>query len=139
MRKQNVLLLVMTLVVALGCSSSGSTRSENVAKQRDKDTVTNKNNVGRDLAYYLQQVPGVIVSGSGNNVDVNIRGSASFMASTSPLFVIDGQPVGNNYSNVNSMINVNDIDYVRVLKGSEAAAYGVRGGNGVIEIFTKKD
>ena len=139
MRIQNALLLVIALVLALGCSSTDSTRRENVADQPNKDTITNKNNVGRDLAYYLQQVPGVIVSGTGNNVDVNIRGSASFIASTNPLYVIDGQPIGDNYSEVNNMINVNDIDYVRVLKGSEASVYGVRGGNGVIEIVTKKD
>jgi len=109
------------------------------ATTKPRNTVTDKNHVGQNLAYYLQQVPGVLVSGSGSNIKVNIRGSASFISSTSPLYVIDGQAVGNSYSQANNMINVRDIDHVKVLKGSEASTYGVRGGNGVIEIFTKND
>lgn len=137
MRTRHVFLLVMTLVVALGCVSAGSTRNEDSA-DRPKNTVSDPNNIARDLAYYLRQVPGVIVSGAGNNVSVNIRGASSINAGTSPLYVIDGQAIGTNYSQVNSIINVRDIDYVRVLKGTDAAIYGVRGGNGVIEIVTKK-
>jgi len=137
MRIPNVFLLVMALVVALGCTSTGSTRNEKFA-DRPNNTVTDENDVARDLAYYLRQVPGVIVNGNGNNATVKIRGAVSINAGTNPLYVIDGQAVGTDYAQVNGMINVKDIDYVRVLKGTDAALYGVRGGNGVIEIITKK-
>lgn len=40
---------------------------------------------------------------------------------------------------VNNMLSPTNIDYVRVLKRGDATIYGLRGGNGVIEIFTKKD
>ncbi len=46
--------------------------------------------------------------------------------------------MGTSYTHVNNMLNVNDINYVKVLKGSDAAIYGVRGGNGVILIVMRK-
>ena len=72
---------------------------------------------------------------------------------TSLLFVIDGVPVKNSLSNIQtnngndndvdfgnaiSDINPNDIASVSILKGPSAAAlYGSRAGNGVVLITTK--
>src|SRR5690625_6462279 len=75
--------------------------------------------------------------GSQGNQIVTIRGINSFNSGIEPLFVINGQIIGSSYSQANSMVNVRDIDYVRVLKGPDAATYGVRGGNGVVLIVTK--
>ncbi len=58
--------------------------------------------------------------------------------SNRPLFVVNKQQVGRNYSVVNSIVDVNDIEHIEVLKGSEAGSrYGLRGSNGVIIIKTK--
>jgi len=130
----SILTLSLTFVLA-GCSSVGNSVSDT---SDDDGRITNENNYYRNLADYLVKVPGVNVRGSGNNVDIVIRGINSFQLGTSPLFVIDGNTVGNSYSQANNMLNPEDIDYVRVLKGSDAAIYGVRGANGVIEITTKK-
>ncbi|MDR1171621.1 MAG: TonB-dependent receptor plug domain-containing protein, partial [Bacteroidales bacterium] len=77
-----------------------------------------------DIYQVLMRIPGVMVSGR----QVSIRGMGS------PLLVIDGLPT--EIEDLD-MINVYDVAQVDVLKGSNAAIYGSRGGNGVIIIFTK--
>lgn len=128
--------LLLSLVFA-GCSSVGSQVAGDNS-ERPEGSVSDDMNYYRSLADYLHQVPGVNVHGSGDNVTVTIRGVNSFNSGTSPLYVIDGNAVGNSYSQANNMVNPRDIDYVRVLKGTDAAIYGVRGGNGVILIVTRK-
>lgn len=128
-------ILTLSLLFAAGCSST----SNSVSKSGDDDgRVSNEKDYYRSLADYLTKVPGVNVSGSGDNAYVTIRGISSFNSGNTPLYVVDGQAVGNNYSQANRMVNPQDIDYVRVLKGPDAAIYGVRGANGVIVIVTKK-
>ncbi len=139
--------LISTLFLIAGCSSTEPVSSaqegsdtphielENI---RPADGISDDRDNYRNLADYLYRVPGVNVRGSGSNAVVTIRGINSFQSGIEPLFVIDGQVAGSSYSQVNSNLNVRDIDYVRVLKGSDAAIYGVRGGNGVIEIVTRK-
>ncbi len=65
---------------------------------------------------------------------VRIRGRISLNTDTNPLYVVDGNPIGDP-----SMINPDDIESVEVLKGPNATAiYGQRGDNGVVVITTKK-
>lgn len=85
------------------------------------------------------KMPGVsIMQTSGDpegNVMVRVRGASSVTAGNDPLYIIDGVPVDNGLSNLNS----NDIESIEVLKdASSAAIYGSRGANGVIIITTKK-
>jgi TonB-dependent SusC/RagA subfamily outer membrane receptor len=134
--KSKLLLSIITLsLLFAGCSSTGNSASTN---EEDDGRISNENDYYRSLADYLTKVPGVNVRGSGDNAYVTIRGISSFQSGNTPLYVIDGQTVGNNYSQANNMVNPQDIDYVRVLKGPDAAIYGVRGANGVIVIVTKK-
>ena len=68
----------------------------------------------------------------GASIDIKIRGSTSFSASSSPLVVVDGF-VGA------TMPQQNDIESIEILKDASAAAiYGSRGSNGVILVTTKK-
>lgn len=65
---------------------------------------------------------------------VRIRGIGSF-GSTSPLYVIDGVPMGTTIRD----FSPNDIASVQVLKDASAAAiYGSRAANGVVIITTKQ-
>ena len=85
----------------------------------------------------------------GGGVSVLIRGAASTGAGNSPLYVIDGFPVGDtdvepggsyDYGSRNPLntINPNDIESIEVLKDASASAiYGARAANGVILITTK--
>lgn len=134
--KSKLLFSILTLsLLFAGCSSTGNT----VSNSGDDDgRISNEKDYYRSLADYLTKVPGVNVSGSGDSAYVTIRGISSFQSGNTPLYVVDGQAIGNNYSQANNMVNPQDIDYVRVLKGPDAAIYGVRGANGVIVIVTKK-
>jgi TonB-dependent SusC/RagA subfamily outer membrane receptor len=71
------------------------------------------------------EVSGVVVSGRS----VQIQQGKSFFGSSTPLFVINGVIV-NSIDNVNPL----EVRSIEVLKGSQAAIYGVRGANGVISI-----
>ena len=65
---------------------------------------------------------------------VRIRGIGSF-GSTSPLYVIDGVPMGTTIRD----FSPNDIETLQVLKDASAAAiYGSRAANGVVIITTKQ-
>ena len=89
------------------------------------------------LETYLRRTPGVTLQGSGNNAKVTIRGVNSFTQNTEPLFVINGNPVGNTYSRAANVVRGMEIKSVRVLKGSDASLYGVRGSGGVVIITAK--
>lgn len=92
------------------------------------ETLYNYSNV----AQLLQgRIPGVFVSGD----KVIIRGISTLTGSTDPLFLVDNLPVDAEYA---LSMGVTDIDRIEVLKGPEAAVYGIRGANGVIAIYTKR-
>ncbi|MFV0290413.1 MAG: SusC/RagA family TonB-linked outer membrane protein [Mangrovibacterium sp.] len=84
------------------------------------------------------KMPGVITtqtSGAPGADDVNIyiRGQASFAGDNQPLVMVDG--VEREFS----QIAPDDIESISVLKDASATAvYGVRGANGVILITTKR-
>jgi len=109
-----------------------------------------------NVANALQgKVSGVQITQAGGAVGASqrilIRGNSSFN-SNDPLIVIDGVPMdGGSGSQLGSDgkgfldtgtglndINPNDIENISVLKGGSAALYGMRAGNGVILITTKK-
>lgn len=110
------------------------------AGNNDKDRPeVNDNNTGKgknrkmntynDIYQMIRsEVSGVTVSGRS----VQIQQGHSFIGSGAPLFVINGVVV-NTIDEVNPL----EVKSIKVLKGSEAAIYGVRGSNGVISITLK--
>ena len=82
----------------------------------------------------------------GGGISIRIRGATSITASSDPLYVIDGQPVGTGAgggialggSDPLNFVNPNDIESITVLKDASAASiYGVNAANGVVIITTK--
>jgi TonB-linked SusC/RagA family outer membrane protein len=87
---------------------------------------------GQMAGVQIQQTSGA----PGSGLTVRVRGTGSISAGNSPLYVVDGYPLGQD--NI-SMINPNDIESIDVLKDASAAAiYGSRGANGVVLITTKR-
>lgn len=128
-----VAILALSVFFIQGCASS-----EETVRESDSDSKISVGNSSITLADYLSRLPGVNIQGSGDNISINIRGSQSISGTNQPLFVINKQQVGRNYSVVNSIVDVNDIESIEVLKGSEAGSrFGLRGSNGVIIIKTK--
>ena len=101
------------------------------------------------------KVAGVQVTGTSGSVGATsrivLRGNSSITGNNEPLYVVDGVPIDNrSFGNAGSGggvdlpngaadINPDDIESISVLKGPNAAAlYGLRAGNGVIVITTKR-
>lgn len=96
-----------------------------------------------DLMYLLQtRVPGLNVSGGY----LRIGGPTSFLtdkpSQQEPLVMIDGVAI--NGDDGETMLRINstsprDVERIDVVKYGGGAAYGARGANGVILIYTKKE
>lgn len=94
--------------------------------------------VYQSLADYLVTRSNVVVKGTGDNVQLQIRGMNSIMGDTRPFIYVDGIGFGRSYANVNRTLDPNNIKSVRVLSSlSELATYGENGNSGVILITTK--
>ena len=86
---------------------------------------------------YLATQRGVWVDGSGRSARIHMNG-ADYPAQ--PLFVIDHVVIGYDFSRVWALAPMRDVASVRAIRPTEAdaARYGARGGNGVIEITMKR-
>jgi iron complex outermembrane receptor protein len=80
----------------------------------------------------------------GGGMSIRIRGATSINASSDPLYVVDGLPIGTGGGLATggrdplNFLNPNDIESITVLKGGEAASiYGANAANGVVIIQTK--
>lgn len=134
------------IVVGYGKSTKAKL-TDNVAKINSESIkeVPNANFqnaiVGKAAGVRVNQTNGKLESG----FNINVRGSASISAGTSPLYVIDGIPMINtdestNGAPVNPLVTLSatEIESIEILKdASSAAIYGSRGSNGVILITTK--
>jgi len=83
----------------------------------------------------------------GGGLSIRVRGTASVNASSEPLYVVDGVPIGNGggisacpagCGDPLNFLNPNDIESITILKDAAAAAiYGTNASNGVVLITTK--
>jgi TonB-dependent SusC/RagA subfamily outer membrane receptor len=90
------------------------------------------------LSDMIAKLAGVEVAGRGYNMHFKVRGANSFYSGSDPLFVLNGRPVGTDFSQIVTVIDPNMVTSIRVLKGPDATIYGSRGANGVITIRTKE-
>ena len=125
-----------SIIVAYGTAkkssftgSAGTVKSESLQKR----TVSN---VSKALEGMVAGITTTAGSGQpGEGASIQIRGTGSINASSSPLYVVDGIP----FDGTLSSINPNDIETMTVLKDASASAlYGARAANGVIMITTKR-
>ncbi|WP_121196342.1 SusC/RagA family TonB-linked outer membrane protein [Mucilaginibacter gracilis] len=141
----------LTIVLEIGSAQLNevvvSTGYQTLPKERATGSFVQINNellnrrVGTDIISRLEGVvPGLLfnrntINGTAGAVDISIRGTNTLYANAQPLIVIDGFPYDGDFNN----INPNDVESVTVLKDAAAASiWGVRSGNGVIVITTKK-
>ena len=130
---------VMIAALVAACASGGSSTNELPAPS----TVTAgdmERNPGDPIERVLQSKdPSLQVSSRPAGLSVTIRGSSSFVSGTSPLYVLDGVPVQPGPGGLLTGLNPYDIESIKVLKNpADIALYGMRGGNGVIVITTKR-
>ncbi len=145
-------IFLSTIMLSMSCSKQNVTSNSNNNNSTMYGEVQNsRNNTGSTVVieenntmqnatmdYYLQQVAGVNITGTGASATVTIRGVNSFVSNIEPLFLINGQAM-NNFSTVYYLCNANNIKSVAVLKDAASCSlYGSRGANGVISITLKK-
>ncbi len=124
-------------VVVVGYGTQKKINLTGAVEVIDNKALENRpvNNVSNLIA---GQVAGVTaISGGGqpgkDGSSISIRGNSTFGGSNAALVIVDG--VESSLDN----IDPNDIDNISVLKdASSSAIYGVRGGNGVIIVTTKR-
>jgi len=150
---EDVQQLSEVVVTALGVERSTKALQYSVSEVNgSKFTEARENNIGNAL---VGRIAGVNVtkasSGPAGSTRVVIRGNKSLGGSNQPLYVIDGIPIdnsgfgqagvwgGHDEGDGLTSINPDDIESITVLKGANASAlYGSRGGNGVVNITTKR-
>jgi len=134
-------LLLIAPVSLCACAHSGPNQATVPASSTVTSEDIERNAPGRPVEEALMgRVSGVVVERTpGGGVAVRIRGAASFMSSTRPLYVLDGTPFEPGPNGFLAGLNPRDIESIRVLKdAAETAIYGIRGANGVIVITTKR-
>ena len=124
----SVILILLFTGLFYACGSTSTTSAT-----PDKDMDLGYNN----LLDMLRRQPGLTISGNGPNASVTIRGFRSVEGTNEPLFIIDGAPLGFGYGAASS-VDVTTVESIKVLSPAQSGLYGSRGGNGVVQISTKK-
>ena len=138
-RKSAVAVLLFSF--AAGC---GGKKPQSAPVPKDQATVTADDmskHTEEPIEKMLQgKVPGLIVSRTGDGqIAVQIRGATSFAERTqTPLYILDGLPFSPGKGGVLSGVDPYSIAEIKVLRGTDAAIYGIEGANGVILIKTKR-
>ena len=82
------------------------------------------------------RVPGVSVTGTGDNTQVQIRGVTSLSGNNGPYCLLDGVPVP---LDVLANLPARDVETIEVLKGGQAAIFGSQGSAGVLAVYTRRN
>ncbi len=127
------------VIVSTGYQTLPKERATGSFVQIDSTLVNRR--VSTDVLSRLEGiVPGLLFNrntnaSSNGSLDISIRGHSTLFSNDQPLVVVDNFPYDGNLSN----INPNDVASITILKDAAAASiWGVRSGNGVIVITTKK-
>lgn len=119
-----------------------STGYQQIPKERATGSFVQLNNeilnrkVSTGILDRLEDVTsGLDVDRRSGQANFDLRGRSTILANDQPLIVLDNFPYEGDLNN----INPNDVESITVLKDAAAASiWGVRAGNGVIVITTKK-
>jgi TonB-dependent SusC/RagA subfamily outer membrane receptor len=133
------LALLVSVAISAGCAAATA-----IPEESSRSLVT-----AEDLERYPgepiervieRKVPGVVViRTTDGGFALRIRGASSYDGSGSaPLYVLNGLPIQTGREGAVPDLNPYDIESIKVLRGGDAAIYGIDGANGVILITTKK-
>jgi hypothetical protein len=113
-----------------------STKKERNTTKRKQNSNRESDAIPKNYFYFSSifdmiraEVSGVSIKGTS----VIIEGATTFGGSNEALYILDGTPVTDI-----STIPPGDVSSIKLIKGPEAAFYGIRGGNGVLVITTRR-
>lgn len=136
-----VALVAVPLATSLACASAGPKDTGPSRPQHSTDTSSLVNADGKSMEdLFVGRFPGVTVSRTnGGGLQIRIRGgSNTFFGNDEPLYVVDDTPLAPGSGGI-VFLNPYDIQKIEVLKNpADIALYGIRGGNGVVKITTKR-
>ena len=140
-RHAHMALMIAPLLTVLACASAPAKDTDPPRSNYTPDSASIANGDGKSIENLLAgRFPGVTVeAANGGGLQIRIRGgSNSFYGSDEPLYVLDDTPLPPGSGGI-VFVNPYDIKNIQVLKNpADVAVYGIRGGNGVIKITTKK-
>ena len=122
--------------IRLAADDAQARRRLNSGLQAVDITDSDRNRFTRVEQMIQAKFSGVIVSQNGAGYAIRIRGSDSFQGGVEPLIIVDGATM-NGVADLAS-VNPHDVVRIEVLKDAAASLYGLRGGNGVIVISTRR-
>jgi TonB-dependent SusC/RagA subfamily outer membrane receptor len=138
-RRAFVALVAVQLAASLACASGP--KETQAAQPRSAADTAAINTEGKTMEeLFAGRFPGVTVARANNGgLQIRIRGgSNSFYGGDEPLIVVDDVPLPAGSGGVVYLAPA-DIQKIEVLKNpADIGLYGIRGGNGVVKITTKK-
>lgn len=125
-------LTVIALAAGLFFMTSCSTKTTGGSVANDQRGFAQYTN----LFSALRSVGGITIRGSESNPDIALRGGGSGgVANVQPLFVVNGQIIGTDFSQVNAFVLPANIKGIKILNSMSAVnRYGQEGRGGVIVI-----
>ena len=118
----------------------GYDKTTEVSTVNTIDSETIKQIDPKNINELLQTIPGVTADVRSDVVEIHIRGvgQQEFMGEdTGVVVVIDGVPVMQDGGKVRG-INIDEIESIKVIKGSAGYLYGANAASGAVIITTKK-
>lgn len=126
--------IVIASMLLLGCGASEGTAT---GEGSVRESLEDQNRMSISLLDQIRRLPGITLR---NGVPVFNKATSDLTAGASiePLYVLNGYPVGNSFSDVNQLVENVNVKKIVTVTDSETSFYGSRGANGVILITTKQ-
>lgn len=126
--------------LTISLAACGSGRAVGTAESGSRVSNEEKALANESIEHMLERkAPGLVVVPTPEGVVLQIRGNSSIVGAVNPpLYILNDLPFQPGPNGLVSGISINDIVSVKVLRGGQAALYGIDGANGVIVISTRQ-
>ena len=136
-----VAFVAIPLATSLACRSGGPKDPATSRPEPSSETMSTVSPDGKTMEdLFASRFPGVTVARvADGGLQIRIRGgNNTFYGSNEPLYVVDDVALPTGSRGI-IFLNPYDIQKIEVLKNpADVGLYGIRGGNGVVKITTKR-
>lgn len=122
--------MLLSFLLLTGCAATSSSQSGE--RKSTYNTIYAEEIIQSNAQSFADLLVGRIAGVYTENGELRIRGNSSIQGNNEPLYVLDNIPLTTPPNLV-----ISNIESIQVLKGNDAARYGIRGMNGAIVITTK--